>query len=316
MKKLLVIAVAALAVLGSASASPAEPVQQFSFQLTKLKPNGIFTIIFQARTFDTTGAPPPELLSNYLRLPAGATLRPEFLNKRFYCDGKALRDTLDRHLEDSGHPFTKRVANLKEFIQKLKRSKDKADKRALPNVETCDRARVGTGTAQIDARASIPVLDQLIPSSFSLFFSKPTVKGAIAGFTVVGAADEGSPITKKYPIVAGVHVALTANFINDPSPDGVYGYKLQLPSSNVNGFKVSIAELRVVNTGLTLKKGTCLKQGKGGRCVKKQKKTVFWFTQPACPASGKLSFLSFYHYVAPQPDITQTFELPCPKFLP
>ena len=163
MKKLLVIAVASLAVLGTASASPAEPVQQFSFQLTKLQPNGVFTLIFQARTFDTTGGVPPELLSNYLRLPAGAKLRPEFLNKRFFCNGPALRNTLDRHLEDSGHPFTKRVANLKEFIARLKKSKDRLDKRDLPNVETCDHARIGTGTAQIDARASIPVLNQLIP---------------------------------------------------------------------------------------------------------------------------------------------------------
>jgi hypothetical protein len=315
-KKLLVVAVAVLALLGTASASLAEPIQQFSFQLTKLLPDGRFTLIFQARTFDTTGAVPPDLLSNYLRLPAGATLRPEFLNKRFFCNGPALRDTLDRHLEDSGQPFTKRVANLKGFIKELQKSKSKRDKHDLTNVQTCEHARIGTGTAKIDARESIPVLDQLIPSSFALFFSKPTVKGAIAGFTVVGAADEGSPITKKYPIVAGVHVALTANFSNDPTPDGLYGYKLQLPSSNVNGFKVSIAELRVVNTGLTLLKGTCLKPGKGGRCAKTQKKTIFWFTQPTCPASGKISFLSFFEYAPPQPSITKTIELTCPKFLP
>lgn len=318
MKKLLVIAVAALALLGTASTSLAEPVNQFSFQVTKLKPDGRFTLIFLARTFDTTGSFPPELVQNYLRLPVGAALRPQFLNKRFFCDGPKLRDAFDNHLEGSGTPFADRVANLAGFIKTLRKSKSARDKRDLANALICQRAKIGTGTAQIDARATIPALDQLVPSKFTLFFSKPTVKGAIAGFTVVGAADlkSDAPIVKKYPIVGAVHVALTANFFNDPTPDGVYGYKLVLPDSNVNGLTVSIAELRVVNTGLTLMKGECLKTGKNGTCVKKQKKTLFWFTQPKCPPSGQLSFESFFEYVAPQPPITQTIQLTCPKFLP
>ena len=318
MKKLLVVAVAALSVLGAASPSLAEPINQFSFQITGLKPDGRFTLIFQARTFDTTGAVPPELLSNYLRVPAGATLRKEFLNKRFYCNGPQLRDSIDRDLAGSGTPFVDRVANLPKFIKALRKKKSARDKRDLANALTCLRAKIGTGTAQIDARATIPALDQLVPSKFTIFFSKPTEPGAVSGFTVVGAADVASdaPIVKKYPIVGAVHVALSANFFNEPTPDGLYGYKLVLPDSNVNGLKVSIAELRVVNTGLTLKKGECLKTGKGGRCVKKQKKTLFWFNTPPCPASGKISFLSHFEYVAPQPPITETVELACPKFLP
>jgi hypothetical protein len=181
-------------------------------------------------------------------------------------------------------------------------------------VQTCIRARIGRGTAQIDARASFPTLTDLVPSKFTLFFSRPTVKGAIAGFTVVGAADAHSPIVKREPIVAGVHVALTANFFNDPTPDGVYGYKLTLPPGSVNGFKVSIAELDVRNTGLTILKGTCLKTNRKHRCVSRQKTTLFWFTQPKCPPSGKLSFLSFFGYAPPQPSITKTLELTCPKF--
>lgn len=317
MKRMLVVAVLALSLLGATATAHAEPVNQFSFQVTNLKPDGRFTLIFLARTFDTTGAPPPELLSNYLRVPTGATLRPEFLNKRFYCDGKRLRDSIDHDLAGSGTPFADRVADLPKFIKVLRKKKTPRDKKDLANALTCLRAKIGTGTAQIDARDTIPALDQLVPSKFTLFFSKPTVKGAVAGFTVVGAADLASdaPIVKKYPIVGAVHVALTANFFNDPTPDGVYGYKLVLPDSNVNGLKVSIAELRVVNTGLTLKKGECLRTGKNGRCVKRQKKTLFWFNAPPCPPSGKLSFLSFFEYVAPQPPITQTVELACPKFL-
>ncbi len=317
MKRMLVVAVLALSLLGAAVAH-AEPVNQFSFQITNLKPDGRFTLVFLARTYDTTGAPPPELLSNYLRVPAGATLRPEFLNKRFYCDGRRLRDSIDLDLAGSGTPFADRVANLPKFIKRLRKETTKRAKKDLANALTCLRAKIGTGTAQIDARDTIPALDQLVPSKFTLFFSKPTVPGAVAGFTVVGAADVASdaPIVKKYPIVGAVHVALTANFFNEPTPDGLYGYKLVLPDSNVNGLKVSIAELKVINTGLTLKKGECLKTGKDGRCVKKQKKTLFWFKTPACPASGKLSFESFFEYAPPQAPITQTIELPCPKFLP
>jgi hypothetical protein len=86
------VAVVALSLLVAAPGAPAEPVQQFSFQITKTKPDGRFTLIFLARTYDTTGGVPPDLLSNYLRIPAGATLRPEFLNKKYFCDGRRLRD--------------------------------------------------------------------------------------------------------------------------------------------------------------------------------------------------------------------------------
>jgi hypothetical protein len=312
-----ILAVAVVLALGvPVTLALAEPVQQFSFQITKIKPGGRFTLIFTARTFDTTGVVPPELLSNYLRIPAGATLRKEFLKKSYFCDGRALRDSIDNHLVASGQPFADRVADLKSFVRLLAKGKSKRDKRDLANAQTCLRAKIGTGTAQIDARGTFPTLTDLIPSKFTLFFSKPTVKGAVAGFTVVGAADAHAAVVKKNPIVAAVHVALTANFFNDPTPDGLYGYKLVLPASNVNGFKISIAELRVVNTGLTILKGTCLKTNAKHRCTKKQKTTVFWFSQPTCPPSGKISFLSFFQYAPPQPSITKTLELTCPQFSP
>jgi hypothetical protein len=315
--RLLVVAVAGLLLLAAAPAVQAEPVQQFSFQVTDTRPDGRFKLIFVARTYDTTGAVPPELVSNYMRLPAGAKLNPAFLSKRWYCDGRRLRDALDDDLSRSDIPFPDRVANLKPFIRTLARKphKTRRDRRDLANAKTCQRAKIGSGTAQVDARATIDELTDLIPSKFTIFFSRPTMKGAIAGFTVVGSADVTSdaPIVKKYPIVGAVHVALTANFFNDPTPDGLYGYKLVLPDNNVNGIKVSIAELRVVNTGLTILKGTCLKR-RDGRCVRRQRKTAFWFTRPACPPSGKISFLSFFEYEDPQPDITKTLTLACPRF--
>jgi hypothetical protein len=315
-KRMLVAVVSALSlVLAAATGAPAEPVQQFSFQVTKIKPDGRFTLIFDARTFDTTGGVPPDLLTNYVRLPAGAKLRPEFLTKRYFCDGPALRNVIDRHRERSDVPFPDRVANLGWLERLLSRSKSARDKRALANVRTCERARIGGGTADIDARGPIPALTDLVPSRFSLFFSAPTEKGAIAGFTVVGSAVAEADIVRKYPIVGAVHVALTANFFNDPTADGIYGYRLRLPRPDIAGLQhISIARLHVVNPGLWILKGTCLKRGRDGRCTKQQKKTISWFTQPKCPPSGKISFLSFYEYADPVADITKMFELACPDF--
>jgi hypothetical protein len=304
-------ALAALLVVVFAVAQ-ASPVEQFSFQLTNVKPDGRFTLIFRSRMFDTTGGVPPALLENYDRFPRGAKLRPEFLSRRFFCDGPALRDALNNHF--SSTPFTQRVANLKPFIRELSRSRSKADRRALANAIACDRARIGDGTAQIDARASIPALTDLIPSRFSMFFSRATVRGAVAGFTVLGAADERSPIVKREPIVASVHTALNANFFNDPTPDGLYGYKLVFPTGRINGLNVSIAEIDATTHGLTIKKGECLQTGRHGRCVKRARKTLFWFTIPKCPPSGRVSILAFYRYAPPTPNSTKTIQLACPKF--
>jgi len=313
-KTRLIIAAAGLAVLVMSVVALATPVEQFKFEVKNIKPDGRFTLFFTARTFDTTGAPPPNPVQSFIRLPAGATLRPQFLNKRFWCNGPMLRDSIDTRRTLSYRPFTKLVANLAPVIKELSKDKSKRGRTQLKNAQTCNRARIGGGTAQIDARENFPELKDLIPADFSIFFAKPA-HGAVGGFTVLGAARETSPEVKQNPIIAGVHAVLPANFYNDPTPDGLYGYKLVLPPNTVNTITVSIAVLQVKTTGLTLLKGECLKQGRHGRCAKRQKKTLFWFTTPKCPASGRLSFQAFYDYNPPTADQTKLFELACPKFL-
>jgi hypothetical protein len=314
---LLVLALAGLA-LSAPAVVQATPVSQFSFQVTNIKPGGRFTLLFHAQVFDTTGGVPPSPTSNYLRLPKGATLRREFLNKRYYCDGPKLRDDINT-LDFSGVPFTKRVQNLKPFIANLKRHAGSARvKKALANAQTCDRVKIGSGTVKVDGRGITPKLDQLIRGTFVVFFSKATEPGAVAGFTVLGAADEDQEIVKRrtYDVLTGVHVALNANFVNDPTPDGVYGYRLDLPRSEVNGLRVSLAEINATTNGLTLKKGACLKRNAKGRCVKRQRRTLFWFTIPPCPPSGMFSFEQFYGYDDPALNSTRTVQLTCPKFIP
>lgn len=317
MAKLLLLALAGLA-LSAPAVAQAEPVSQFNFQVTDIKPGGRFTLLFHAQLFDTTGGVPPAPTENYLRIPKGATLRKEFLNRRFYCDGPRLRTDIDT-MDFSGVPFTKRVQNLGPFIRRLERTARSARaKRALANAKTCNRARIGSGTVKVDARGFSEKLDQLIRGTFVIFFSRATRPGAVAGFTVLGAADEDQEIVKRrtFEVLTGVHVAINANFVNDPTPDGLYGYRLDLPPGDINGIKVSLAEIDVTTRGLTLKRGECLKRNARGSCVKRQRRTLFWFTIPPCPPSGAFSFQQFYGYEPPTPDVTKTVEFACPRFIP
>jgi len=316
MVKLLLLALAGLA-LGAPAVAQAEPVNQFSFQVTNIKPGGRFTLIFHSQTFDTTGGVPPSPIANYLRIPKGATIRKQFLTGRYFCNGPELRTDIDT-MDFSGTPFTKRIQSLGPFIRTLQHTKGKAARKALANAQACVRGELGHGTGKVDARNVSPKLDSLINITFVSFFARPSERGAVAGFTVLGAADENQEIVKRrtFEVLTGVHAALSANFVNDPTADGLFGYRLDLPPGDVNGFRVSLAELNVTTNGLTLLKGTCLKQNRKGKCVSRQKRTLFWFTIPPCPPSGSYSFQEFFGYEAPTPNSTNTVQVACPRFIP
>jgi hypothetical protein len=312
--KRILLAAAALAVLAiPVSIANAAVSQEFSFQLKDVKPDGRFTVVFTSRTFDTTGGIPPVLRENYLRLPAGAKIPRDFLKKKYYCDGNKLLSTLQANPQNNVF-FYKRVENLGSLVKTLKKSRLASDRKALKNVETCKKVLIGKGDVQVDAR---PLINDLIPAKIYLFFGKGTVKGGVASFSILGVPDENAPVVRNNATVRNTRVVVAANFFNDPTPDGKYGYRLQLPAGPIGGINISIAEVHVVTKGLTItKKKTTCKRRRKGRCVKRKvKKTnLFWFTQPDCPASGKLSFASFYGYDDPQPDITKTIDLSCPNF--
>ena len=308
MKKI-VFAFAVLALLVPAAAL-ADPVQEFSFQVKDIKPGGRFTVIYSSRTYDSSGGIPPVVRENYLRLPLGAVVRKEFLEKKYYCDaGKLIKDL--QAAPEQSMQFARRVDKLAATI---KRIRSRLDQKALRNAETCSRSRLGEGTAQLDAR---PLFDELIPSVFYVFLGKGTQPGAVASMQIIGMPDENSGVVKRLPInVQQTRVALVVNFSNEPT-EGKYGYKAVLPTGRIAGVNVSIAAVRAVFRGITLKKKkvTCIKRNRG-QCVRKRvkKTTVFWVTTPRCPPSGKLSFLGFYGYDDPIPDITRTVELSCPSF--
>jgi hypothetical protein len=292
------------------AAALANPVEEISYELKDVKPDGRFTAIVSYRGYDSSGGIPPALRDAYLRIPLGAVVRKEFLKKKYYCDGEKLLKDLQVAPEQNVQ-FTRRVDKLAATI---KRIRARLDQKALRNAERCSRSRVGEGTAQVDAR---PFFDELIPAVFYMFLGKGTEKGAVGSLQFIGMPDENSAVVKKLPITAQqTRVPLVMNFFNEPT-EGKYGYKYVIPTGPIAGLNISIAEVRAVVRGTSLekKKVTCSKR-KRGRCVRKKvKKTnVFWMTTPKCPPSGKLSFLGFFGFDDPIPDITKTVELSCPNF--
>ncbi len=307
-----VAAIAVTALAGTCATAVAEPAQQLSFYWTHASDSSKVGFHFTLQTFDTTGAVPPPLTDYYVRLPLGAAVRREFATPRYACDGPALRDALNRDL--SGIPFTRQIANLQPFIRSLEHSRSRADRAARANATVCERARVGDGIAEIDGRAVTPVLSELVPAHFAVFLSHGTVPGAIIGFTILGAADESSPLVRRFPVVAGVHAALQGNVVNDPTPDGLYCYKLLLPKGPINGLQISIAKVTATIHGLTIPRGTCLRRHAGGRCTARAHADINSFVLPRCPPSGELPAQLYAGYAPPTPSVTTTFTVPCPTF--
>ena len=58
-------------------------------------------------------------------------------------------------------------------------------------------------------------------------------------------------------MIAGLHAAVMANFLNDPTQDGRYGYKVLLPTGRINGLNISIAEASGTVPGITIPRDVC-----------------------------------------------------------
>jgi hypothetical protein len=303
--------IAAMAVLGLCGIARAEPVQQFSFKVDSPQA-GDLAVHVHLRRFDTTGLVPPTPTEFTMRLPRGVDVNRTFLTSRYLCDGPALRDVLDAHI--SAVPFPRRLERLGTFARALERSGTKRDLAALPNVRACARGRLGRGSGLIDARDAVAVLTEPIPFHFSIFLSRGATPGALAGFTVLGAADERSAIARKYPVVVGVHAAVTESLFSDPTPDGLFGLKLAINTGPINGFQLSIAEIEVTVRALQLRRGTCLARGRGSRCTRRQRTDESLYAVPRCPASGHFSAQLDTIYLPPTPRSTTTVEVPCPRY--
>jgi hypothetical protein len=268
-----------LGALIAAAVAQAEPVQEFNFQIQDVRADGRFTVAYTQRSYDTTGGVPPQPNEFHLRLPAGAKLRKEFLTRRVLCN-----------------------------VRRLDRTRDP---------RSCRRSEVGTGRVLVDAR---PFITEPVPADLWLFLARGTTRRAVASVAILGKQDQSAPVVRDIPVVRNFRAPIVfMNFLDEPTPDGKYGYKLVFgnsPTGGGGGASFSIAETRVINRGFTLTKrrSTCVRR-RGGRCIKRsvRRRRLFWFRPPACPPSRRISFEAFFGYPS-LPDITRVTELPCPRF--
>ncbi len=271
-----VLTLAGLVLMLLPSHAAAAPVQEFNFQLKHFKSYGAYTAVFTSRTYDTTGAVPPPLAGNFLRLPAGVKIRRAVLRrKRLRCNVRTLRITR--------------------------------------NPKSCRRARVGTGRVLVDAR---PFLADPIPARIYLFLAKRTTRRAVASLAILGIPDPDAPVVKNNPIVRDTKVVLQADFFREPTPDRRFSYKLVLPTGPISGVNISVAEVKAIVRGLTLKTRSrrCTRH-RHGRCVRRKArlKRIFWVTRPSCGRIRRVAFQAVYNYSS-LPTITRTVELNCPRF--
>jgi hypothetical protein len=184
------------------------------------------------------------------------------------------------------------------------------------NPSVCRRARIGTGRALIDIR---PLVAEPFPVNLQIFLARTTAKGAVASYAVFGAPDQRAPIVKNSPGIRDVRALVIGTIFDDPTPDGLYGYRIEDPFTQL-GIRFSVAEAEATLPGLTIKKRfrTCARpQGRdsGSRCrkTKSKVKRIFWVTAPDCPASRKLSWKAEMRLEGGI-SLSTVRETPCPRF--
>ncbi len=306
MKRILVSALL-LALLSPVALAQADPVQEFNVQLKDVKPDGRYTIVFTANSFDTSGEPPPLLTSNSVRFAAGVNIKKEFLGAAYRCDVNKLRAAL-QSAEEDGY-FFKRLDNLPATYKRVRDRLEPADRKV---VETCIRAQIGTGRVVVDAR-TLGIGDPL-PAKLYLYMSKAQTAGSFASFGIFAVLDESAPSVKALGSLGTLKLVFATDLFNEPSADGLFGYKMVLPTGS--GLRISVAELKVTAPGITKTtiKKTCVTKRKG-KCVKSKTTTTrdFWLAPPTCPATGQVTFRSDYGYETGLAT-EKTIQVPCPRF--
>jgi hypothetical protein len=278
----MVAAVLGVAALAFAGAARAEVIRDFSFELNDPQPYGAYTVVFHESASDTASALVAPLTRYTLRFPAGMSLRREFLTKRSLCDAGRLLQTR--------------------------------------NPATCKNAQLGTGRAlvQLVGPNNALLFGEPIPATLFFFLAEPMKRGAVASMLSLGIPDPSAPVVKKYPIIQANKPLLEIHLFNDPTPDGVFGYRFELPVS-IAGLPFSALKVDSTFPGLTLRKRVrkCARPRTTGaaRCRKKTARVrkIFWAGRPKCPRSGMLTFQASYSYAALPPS-TVTHEIGCLNF--
>jgi hypothetical protein len=289
LKRVLKCALALAVLTFGVATAVADPVQQFNVQLKDLTADGRYSVVYTSNSFDASGEAPPALNNAFLRLPKGMSIKPAFLKSDRLCDTAKFAGFLYQN-RPAGVTYAKRVDDFPGGQASIKRKLDAAARKV---VDTCASVYLGEGTATVDAR---PLYPDLIPARFSIFLTKPTVKGAIVGIGILSHYDRSSPIAVDQPRYTGLQPIFTLNVFNDPTPDGKYGYRIKLLTERTSGFRFSVAELRVESKGITA-----------------PKTHEFWAKPPTCPASGQVPFKADYVYTTGL-HTTTVVKVPCPRF--
>lgn len=294
--KRLGIAFTLLVALSLVAVAQAEVVQEFGFEIKDVKTDGRYTLVFKSSSFDSSGGVPDALTQDYIRFPKGAVVRRQFVKSKYYCDLEKLVEMLR-----TKHP---NAPHFNYLLNQTLRGKRVPPKSSNDLVGTCRFAHVGGGTVTVDAR---PFIDQTFPGLFEMFWAKPS-KGAVGTFAIVGSADDRDPFVAGNQTIRTTYPLLHVDLVNDPTPDGVYGYKIFLPVPPIAGINLSFPKIQATTAGMTLTK-------KSGKCARKRgpKCNLFWLTRPTCPPSGVLTFQAFYTY-ANSPSQTKTIQIHCPRF--
>jgi len=269
------------------SGAIADPVQEFGVQIKNVTADGRFSVVFTSNSFDTTGAPPPGLTEASVRLAKGITIKPEFLKRDRLCQTGKLRLILLAHASSN----LKYQAMLGDLATTQKRIGRKLQPASLRILDTCRKAYVGRGTFTLDARPNFP---DVIPGFMYVFLSPPSAKGAIGGFGIMSLYDQSAPIVKNTGLLVDQQPGATINLFNQPSADGLYGYRMRLLPLNFGRLPFSVAEVHVESRGITA----------GGK---------FWAKLPRCPTSGKLQFRADYSYRTGL-RTSSVIRVPCPRF--
>ena len=303
----LIAATATLAILVTAAVVQAETVQEFSYRIKDIRSYGAYTVVFHSNSYETQpGVQPAELKQYYTRLPAGATVPKVFRQQRFYCDADKLMERV--RYGKGTEPFV-------PYINNLLKGKKTIPKNNKDLIKTCRFARIGSGTAKVQLLGAFSYEKRPVPANLMMFWTKPA-PGAVAAFAIFGIPDESSPVVQD-PVnkqIKATAPVLKANFYSEKSADGLFDYKLVIPSGPFHGIRFAVLEVNVTVTGMTYtKKTTKCAQKRRGKCVKRKTKLkrTFWFTRPPCPNSGNYTFETFYGYDT-APDQLKRFELHCP----
>ena len=294
--------------VGAAGAA-ASPVQQFDVQLKDIRPDGRFSLVFTSNSFDTTGGPPPALEDASVRFAKGVTIRPQFLKPGRLCRPGNLRSIL-LDTQSGGQSYEQILSDLPRTQRRVSRRLSPGSRRIL---DTCRRTFLGKGRFVVDAR---PLFNDVIPGSVYVFLSEPSVKSAVAGFGILAFYDQDSVVARANSLIAAQQPVFTVNLFDDPSPDGLYGYRLRLLPENFGRLPFSVAELRVESKGIsrTSTKRSCAARS-GATCIRYtvRRTNEFWAKLPDCPASGRLPFKADYRYASGLRD-SSVIQVPCPRF--